>query len=147
MGFKSRFRIVNPDTALMQGNFPADFRNGKIEGVDFSKFNIENSCFVNATLTNCDFSGCNLEGVDFYGATFDNCNFVGVKICTNGPASWHTVFPKDLTKCVFDNEGVKKLQALHKMSEDAQKRADAWVKKNPARQPWEPGSKLDSPWN
>lgn len=147
--FKANFwqEKVSVDTKLTQDNFPAYFHEADVNGVDFSKFDIRNSNFVNAKITDCNFAGCNLMGVNFFGAALDNCNFVGAKIWTDGPVSWHTTFPDEISSCVFDDAGQKKLQTLSKIHADGQKRADAWMKRYPIRQRWEPGSKLDSPWN
>lgn len=147
--FKANFwrKTITTDTCLSQDDFPASFKDSDIKGIDFSQFDIRNSNFVNAKITDCNFAGCDLMSVSFFGADLINCNFVGAKIWTDGPVSWHTTFPDDVSSCLFDDAGRKKLQALAKIHADAQKRADAWMKRNPIRQQWTPGGKLDSPWN
>lgn len=132
---------------LSQDCFPAKFKDAKISGINFSQFDICDSDFANANIIDCNFSGCDLRGVSFFGATLINCNFIGAKICSNGPVSWHTKFPDDISSCIFDDAGIKSLKDLDKISADGIKRADAWMKRHPIRQQWEPGSKLDSPWN
>ncbi len=134
-------------TDFTQDNFPANFKDAVINGVDFSQFDIRNSSFVNAKITDCSFAGCDLMGVSFFGADLINCNFVGAKICANGPVSWHTMFPDDVSSCVFDDAGLKKLEELGKISADGKKRAADWIKQHPVREHWAPGGKLDSPWN
>ena len=132
---------------MTQDCFPADFHEADVRGIDFSKFEIQNSNFVGAKLVDCNFSGCDLMGVSFFGAELINCIFTGAKICANGPVSWHTMFPDDVSSCVFDDEGLKKLAELGKISADGKKRAANWIKQHPIREQWVPGGKLDSPWN
>ncbi len=145
--FKSRFwRKTVTDRQFTQADFPADFHNGIVSGIDFSGLDLSNSTFANATVQDCNFAGCDLMGVSFFGAKLVNCNFDGAKIWAHGPVSWYTSFPDDVSDCVFDDDGLAKLQKLNKISADGVKRAKDWMDRHPIRQRWQPGSKLDSPW-
>lgn len=126
---------------------PADFHESEILNVDFSGLDLSDSNFANAKIKDCSFRNCNLTGVSFFDAELDNCDFVGAKICTNkAVASWQTRFPKDISKCIFDEKGIKSLKELDAISKDAEQKWDIWEKNHPIRHAWEP-NKLDSPWN
>ncbi|MBP5782342.1 MAG: pentapeptide repeat-containing protein [Bacteroidales bacterium] len=144
--FKSNFwRKTVTDITWVQ--FPCNFQDANVVGIDFSGKKLTDSRFVNATVRDCNYAGCDLQGVNFFGAVLDNCDFTGARIWTHGPVSWHTTFPDDVSGCVFDDDGRKALQCLGKLAADAKDRARAWMDSHPARGTWQPGSKLDSPWD
>ena len=131
---------------ITDADLPANFQDATVIGIDFSGKSLNDSSFVNATVQDCDFSNCDLKGVNFFDAKLINCNFTGATIWANGPVSWHTTFPDDVSGCVFDSKGLDKLRQLDKISEAAKQRAKDWMDRHPVRQQWV-GDKLDSPWH
>ena len=132
-----------------QEDFPADFHDGIISGINFHGLDLEGCDFSHATVRDCNFEGCNLTGVNFFGADIHNCSFIGAKISTHSIITWRTRFPEALSVVdnAFDDKGIEALKELIKLSADAEKRARDWMDRHPIRQRWQPGGKLDSPWN
>ena len=148
--FKSRFwgKTVT-DRQFTSADLPADFHNATVVGIDFSGLNLSGSDFAHAMVTDCNFAGCDLTGVNFFGAFLTNCNFVGAKISTHAIYTWRTIFPDDVSVVsnTFDDDGINALKKLFQLSADADKWAKDWMDSHPIRDRWQPGGKLDSPWN
>ena len=148
--FKSRFRRKTvTDRQFTNADFPANFQNATVVGIDFSGLDLTDSDFAHATVADCNFAGCDLTGVNFFGAILTNCNFVGAKISTHAIYTWRTIFPDDVSVVSnqFDDAGINALKQLFQFSADADKRAKDWMDRHPIRERWQPGGKLDSPWN